>query len=109
MADDTLNYRVNVDTSSLASQLQQIKNQVDSAMASYTFNATLPDPYPRAYAFPAQQFNDQMVQFGVGASQGLGIAQQSADQFMMSSRLGFQKFAYDVQNSMLATPVGMPA
>ena len=118
MADDTINYKVNIDASSVADQLQSIKNQVDQAMAMYTFNATLPDPTPRAYAFPGQGFSSQLSNIGstantmamdasVGANMGMQTAQQNALAFMDTARLGFQKFSNDAQNAMLMTPMGV--
>jgi hypothetical protein len=118
MPDETINYKVNVDTSSLADQLQQIKNQVDQAMATYTFSATLPDPTPRAYAFPSQGFTAQIAGIGAEAgglaldtgqnvAGGMTGAMQQARSFIDTARLGFQKFTNDVQNVMLTTSAGL--
>jgi len=117
MPDETINYKVNVDTSSLADQLQQIKNQVDQAMATYTFSATRPDPVPLAYAFPSEQLTSQIAATSSNAASAaldtgrdLGHAVEALDAhtttFVDSARLGFQKFTHDVQNTMLMTPVG---
>jgi len=39
MPEDTLNYKVNIDSSDIASQLEQVRGQIDSALGAMTFGA----------------------------------------------------------------------
>lgn len=111
---ETIDYKVNIDASSVADQLQQLKGQLDQAMASYTFSATTPDPTPQAYAFPTAQFTQQMgvasqagTEMSRDISTSMTMAQEAATSFTDTARLGYQKFTRDVQNTMLMTPAGV--
>jgi hypothetical protein len=111
---ETIDYKVNIDASSVADQLQQLKGQLDQAMASYTFSATTPDPTPQAYAFPTAQFTQQMnvvsqagTEMSRDISTSMALAQDAAMSLTDTARLGYQKFTRDVQNTMLMTPAGV--
>ena len=104
---ETLDYKVRIDTSSLADQLQNIKNQVDQAMATYSWRTASPDPEPSAYAFPMQQYMAPLgIQAGQAVDTGAGLAAQASQNILNTSVLGFQKFSQDVQNAALMTSIG---
>jgi hypothetical protein len=110
---ETIDYKVRIDTSSLADQLQQVKNQVDQAMATYTFRTAMPDPQPQAYSFPEAQYAQQ-YQPGIGVSAGQAIdtgrqmVQQDLNSMYQSTRLGFHKFSQDAMNIALMSSLGVP-
>ena len=91
-----INYKVNVDTSDLSSQLQAAKSQIDATLAQQSFQASMPDMSSRMFAFP------DMSSTHVEAANSIRSAMDTA-------RLGFQKFNSDMQNLALMTPVTMPS
>lgn len=110
---ETIDYKVRIDTSSLADQLQQVKNQVDQAMATYTFRTAMPDPQPQAYAFPEAQFASKFnpglgVSAGQAVDTGRAMVMQDMNSLYQSTRLGFHKFSQDAMNLALSTQLGMP-
>lgn len=100
---ETLDYKVNIDTTNVADQLSRIKNQVDQAMATFSFRSSIPDVEPTAFNVASP--------IGISASQTMGsamtTAQQNAMSFMDSTRLGFHKFMVDAQTLALQTPLGV--
>jgi hypothetical protein len=108
---ETIDYKVRIDTSSLADQLQQVKSQIDQAMATYTFRTAMPDPQPQSYAFPEARFVSQLNP-GVGAGQavdtGRAMVMQDMNSLYQSTRLGFHKFSQDAMNLALTSQLGMP-
>jgi hypothetical protein len=90
-----INYKVNVDTSDLSSQLQAAKSQIDATLAQQSFQASMPDMSSRMFAFPDM-------------SSAHTEAANSIRSAMDTARLGFQKFNSDMQNLALMTPVTMP-
>ena len=106
---ETIDYKVRIDTSSLADQLQQVKNQVDQAMATYTFRTAMPDPQPQAYAFPEAQFQSGIgVSAGQAVDTGRQMVQQDLNNLYQSTRLGFHKFSQDAMNLALTSQLGVP-
>lgn len=115
---ETIDYKVRIDTSSLADQLQQVRNQIDQAMATYTFRTASPDPIPQAYAFPEQQYVSQLGGAAPGPAMGVGAGQavdtgrrmlwQDMNGLYQSTRLGFHKFSQDAMNLALMSQLGAP-
>lgn len=112
---ETIDYKVHIDTSGLADQLQNIKNQVDQAMAAYTFKTAPASVQPQSYAFPDNQFIGNVaagaptgVSFGQSVDQGAQMALGSVNNLIETGRLGFQKITQDMQNLALSTSIGRP-
>lgn len=103
---ETIDYKVQIDTSDLSNQLQNIKNQVDQAMATYAFRSIAPDPQPSMYSFPS--LGNVGMSVGQAIDTGGQTALTSARAALETGRLGFHKLMQDVQNLALATPIGMP-
>lgn len=103
---ETLDYKVNIDTTNVADQLSMIKNQVDQAMATFSFRSSIPDPQPSMFNAPIGM---GMGDFSSSATVGNAMtnAQQDAYSFMESSRMGFHKFMVDAQTVALQTPMGL--
>jgi len=99
---ETVDYKVNIDASDLSNQLQNIKNQIDQAMAMYSFNTTTP-LLSTSPQFPLGE------QLGQATDTGAGMALGSLHNMIQSSRLGMQKLTQDMQNIALSTPVTFPA
>lgn len=127
MAEETITYKPQIDTSDLANQLQQIRSQIDQAMATYTFNTAAPTLQPQMYSFPGQNFMPTLSNAGMLASTNLqtaaGTVSSTAENAMRSaggdasalfnnlvnsSRLGYEKFSVDAQTLALATPLAWP-
>lgn len=77
MADNTINYKIKIDTSSLADQLSQIRSQIDAAVSNASFAAT---------------------NTGQGIANSMSMAQQQAMSFMNSTRLGMSKMMQDISS-----------
>ena len=112
---ETIDYKVRIDTSGVADQLQNIKNQVDQAMATYNWRTRTPDPQPQAFAFPYDNYTgggttpsyiSPTIAAGQAIDTGAQQAYQASRNILETSRLGFQKFTQDVQNAALITSIG---
>jgi hypothetical protein len=111
MADQDVEYRIKLDTSDLASQLQQVKAQMDQVLGAQAFGTVMPAQQPALFTFPMQQTlaNANLV--------AMNTAQQAVDAgkagfsdlngLATATRLGFQKFNNDVMTSYLTTGVPM--
>ncbi|MFA6295428.1 MAG: hypothetical protein WC666_03315 [Candidatus Paceibacterota bacterium] len=105
MAEETIEYRPRIDTSDLAAQLQEVRNQINNAVAQQTFSTSVPAPQPQMFAFPL----DNAMGMATGDARNFGNSLQNATINGMSAtqntinatRLGFQKFVGDAQNNML--------
>ena len=117
MPDDTLNYKVNIDSSDIASQLEQIRGQIDSAMGAMTFGAAASsasfdspiasvngtflemNPYntinAATSAFESQMFGNSSLE-----SQGLGAFISNASE---AFNLGYGKFSAGMRQMGLMT------
>ena len=103
--DQDLNYRVKLDTTDLASQLQQVRSQIDQAVGSIAYNSTAQTSYASPFNFPLQDYlrnagvavaNDTASMVNAGQ-----MATGHTANFLDASRLGFQKFNNDVQTALL--------
>jgi hypothetical protein len=106
MADQDLEYRLKIDTSDLASQLQQVRAQIDQALGAQVFNTITPSTQPAAFAFPMQQaLANAQISLGQDINNTISAAQNAQNDVhraMQSMRLGFQKFNNDVMTSYLS-------
>lgn len=104
MAQEVLTYKVEVDQSDLATQLADIKNQIDTALGSLAFNRVIEQPSndPLIGRISDAAANASMVsdQF----AQSIRNSQSVFTKAMDAGRLGFQKFTQDVYNTGLVTP-----
>ena len=104
--DQNLNYKVRLDTNDLASQLQQVRAQIDQAVGSIAFNSTAVASQPSQFAFPVQQY---LQNAGISAQndmQSLATSVQMGARHVANmndaAQLGFQKFNNDVQTALLS-------
>ena len=109
MADETVDYKVNIDTSNIANQLYQIKNQIDQTMATTTFRTSMPDMQAPGFSFPMGSIAQGFGQMREAMDTGSRMAIDQARNLVETGRLGYQKFTQDVQNIALSIPVGYPS
>lgn len=98
---EDINYRANIDTSDLAQQLQQVKLQIDQALATQTFQATMPDPGPMSSM-------GRFVQPFDSVSNAAGMIGDNTSTVLNSARYGFQKMNNDVHTAANATGIFQP-
>ena len=105
-----LNYKVKLDTNDLASQLQQVRAQIDQAVGSIAFNSTAVTAPPSQFAFPIQQYMQNAGLLAQSDMQGTMASVQMGARHVANmndaAQLGFQKFNSDVQTALLTH--GMP-
>lgn len=102
-----IEYRPKIDTSDLAAQLQEVRNQINQAVAAQTFATTVPSPQPQAFAFPLDaamgmsMAGNDMRSFGGSMQTAAQNGASAAQNAVAAARLGFQKFNNDIQNNAL--------
>ena len=128
MAEETIRYRVEVDSSDLGQQLEGIKRQIDLSMGQVAFGqamptantiggfgvegatggvagagpAAAPSAFQAATDWASQQFSQFREQANIATQQSMG----DLTKFYDASRLGYQKFVNDAQMVGLMTPPG---
>ncbi|MBC8409967.1 MAG: hypothetical protein H8E12_14780 [Rhodobacteraceae bacterium] len=110
MPEDTVNYKVNIDASDVATQLEQIRAQVDASMGAMSMaSASMPvgfnspvsasapmmelNPYNTINAL-SSSFANQAFSTGISESQGLGAFIQGTSE---AFNLGYGKFSNGVR------------
>ena len=106
MAEE-IEYRPKIDTSDLAAQLQEVRNQINNAVSQQTFSTSIPGPQPQAFAFPLDNAmgmaRADVQNFGQSFQNASANSLSAAQNTVNSARLGFQKFVNDAQNNMLTS------
>ena len=127
MAEETIRYRVEVDSSDLGQQLEGIKRQIDLSMGQVAFGQAMDTPntvsgfgvggatggaagtpaaatstFGAATDWASDQFGQFREQVNIATQQSMG----DLSKFYDASRLGYQKFVNDAQMVGLMTPPG---
>ena len=109
--EETIKYRIQIDSSDLGGQLENIKQQLDTAMGQVAFMKGGKQPEPLDFYKPLQRDMDDVVGPGASANWASKIIQETKKQvdetssrvfgdlssFLESSKLGVQKFTTDLQ------------
>jgi hypothetical protein len=106
MADQDVEYRVKLDTSDLASQLQSVRAQIDQAMAAQTFSSVIPTAQSSAFAFPFSSiFSNASSTAVADANNAIAAGSRGFSNLgglANATRLGFQRFNNDVMTAYLS-------
>ena len=117
MPDETINYKVNIDGSDIATQLDQIRSQIDNQMLAMAMSAPGGGPasfgspiMPQAPAMEMNPYNtinavsgafaEQMVANDVGGARGMGAFIEGTSQ---AFALGYGKFERGIRQMGMMT------
>jgi len=107
MSEEILKYRVEIDQSDLASQLSGIKNQIDTAIGSMAFNNAGGgggSSFGNSVVSSVANFSGDLSNGIESARDSFGRVGRALEGGMSSGRLGYQKFAGDLERTGLVTP-----
>lgn len=113
MPEEVLKYKVQIDSSDVAEQLQSIRNQVDLAMGSLAAQQEKPTTFSKiAEAFqPAnitQLATDFQKKFDNDITKTMSTMTQQLDRTAERMQLGFGRFTADARRMGLLAPVNYP-
>ncbi len=97
--DETLKYKVQLDTSDLAEQLRQVREQIDTSIGAVLGGGQQPDfgaPAASNFSNPLEGVKDAFAQAG-----------QSVSNVLSQAELGYNKFREDIAKTGILTP-GIP-
>lgn len=114
MAEEVLKYKVEIDSSDVAEQLQSIRNQVDLAMGSLAAQQVKPTTFEKV----AQTFETANIggvadafrqKFEKDTATTMNTMTGMLDKTAERTQLGFSRFTADARRLGLLSPTGLPA